>query len=236
MLQLVIVIVLSYLIGSIPSSVWLGKIFKGIDLRGHGSGNAGMTNAYRVLGWKIAVGVGVIDFLKGFIAAYYFSRLALSMSGEPLVFYETWQADYFLRVIAGLVAVFGHMFPLYANFKGGKGVMTACGMLYGVAVVSTIAVSASFLTFVSLVWTTRYVSLASLVASILYPSALLFMRFYLGMYVDGSLLVLASAVALGIIVKHHTNIKRLLSGNENRIEFGKKCDSNSVAENSSSVS
>lgn len=236
MLQLGIVIILSYLIGSVPSSVWLGKLFKGIDVRDHGSGNAGMTNAYRVLGWQIAVGVGIIDFLKGFIAAYYFSRLALSMSGEPLVFFETWQADYFLRVIAGLVAVFGHMFPLYANFKGGKGVMTACGMLYGVAVVSTIAVSASFLTFVFLVWATRYVSLASVVASLLYPTILLLMRFYLDMYVDGSLLVLATAVALGIVIKHHTNIKRLLSGEENRIQFGKKCDSAGVPENSSSVS
>lgn len=222
MTQLFTVLVLSYLIGSIPSSVWLGKLFKGIDVREHGSGNAGMTNAYRVLGWKIALGVGAMDFLKGFIAAYYFSRLVMGFEGEPVVFYETWKVEYFFRVIAGLTAVFGHMFPLFASFRGGKGVMTACGMLYGVAIVSTISVSIAFLTFVGLVWLTRYVSLASVTAAVLYPSILLFMRYQLDMYVDGSLLVLASAVAIGIVVKHHSNIKRLLQGKENRISFDKK--------------
>lgn len=222
MTQLFTVLVLSYLIGSIPSSVWLGKLFKGIDVREHGSGNAGMTNAYRVLGWKIALGVGAMDFLKGFIAAYYFSRLVMGFEGEPVVFYETWKVEYFFRVIAGLTAVFGHMFPLFAGFRGGKGVMTACGMLYGVAIVSTISVSIAFLTFVGLVWSTRYVSLASVTAAVLYPSILLFMRYQLDMYVDGSLLVLASAVAIGIVVKHHSNIKRLLQGKENRISFDKK--------------
>lgn len=222
MTQLFTVLVLSYLIGSIPSSVWLGKLFKGIDVREHGSGNAGMTNAYRVLGWKIALGVGAMDFLKGFIAAYYFSRLVMGFEGEPVVFYETWKVEYFFRVIAGLTAVFGHMFPLFAGFRGGKGVMTACGMLYGVAIVSTISVSIAFLTFVGLVWSTRYVSLASVTAAVLYPSILLFMRYQMDMYVDGSLLVLASAVAIGIVVKHHSNIKRLLQGKENRISFDKK--------------
>lgn len=232
MYHLLLVIILGYLVGSIPSSVWLGKLFKGVDLREQGSGNAGMTNAYRVLGWKIALGVGVMDFLKGFIASYFFSRLAMTLDGETLVFFSNWQEDYFLRVIAGLAAVFGHMFPLYAGFRGGKGVMTACGMLYGVAVVSTIAVSIAFITFIILVWTTRYVSLASVVASSLYPTTLLIMKYQLGMYVDGSLLVLASAVAVGIIVKHHANIKRLVTGQENQINFKKKCDSVTASENS----
>lgn len=222
MSHLLLLLLLSYLIGSIPSSVWLGKLFKGIDLRNYGSGNAGMTNAYRVLGLKIALGVGVVDFLKGFIAAYYFSRLIMGFEGEPIVFYETWKVEYFTRVIAGLTAVFGHMFPLFAGFRGGKGVMTACGMLYGVAIVSTISVSISFITFVLLVWATRYVSLASVTSAVLYPSILLFMRYQLDMYVDGSLLVLASAVAIGIVVKHHTNIKRLIKGEENKIQFGAK--------------
>lgn len=231
MYHLLLVIALGYLIGSIPSAVWLGKLFKGIDLRDFGSGNAGMTNAYRVLGWKVAIGVGAMDFLKGFIASYFFSRLATSLDGDTIVFFATWQEDYFLRVIAGLAAVFGHMFPLYAGFRGGKGVMTACGMLYGVAIVSTIAVSIAFITFVLLVWLTRYVSLASVTASLMYPSILLLMKYQLGMYVDGSLLVLASAVAIGIVVKHHTNIKRLFSGEENQINFKKKCDTVSTQEN-----
>lgn len=233
MFHLFLVIILGYLIGSVPSAVWLGKLFRGIDLREQGSGNAGMTNAYRVLGWKIALGVGLMDFLKGFIASYFFSRLVMSLDGEAIVFFSTWQEDYFLRVIAGLAAVFGHMFPLYAGFRGGKGVMTACGMLYGVAVVSTIAVSISFVTFIILVWSTRYVSIASVAASVLYPTSLLIMKYQLGMYVDGSLLVLASAVAIGIIVKHHTNIKRLFLGQENQIEFKKKCDTVSASESSS---
>lgn len=234
MIHLLLVILLGYLIGSVPSSVWLGKLFKGMDLREHGSGNAGMTNAYRVLGWKIALSVGIMDFLKGFIASYFFSRLVMNLDGETLVFFSTWQEDYFLRVIAGLAAVFGHMFPLYAGFRGGKGVMTACGMLYGVAIVSTISVSIAFITFVLLVWLTRYVSLASVTASIMYPTILLLMKYQLDMYVDGSLLVLASAVAIGIIVKHHTNIKRLFTGQENQISFSKKCDTIPASENSSS--
>jgi len=233
MYHLLLVIVLGYLIGSIPSAVWLGKLLKGMDLREHGSGNSGMTNAYRVLGWKIALSVGAMDFLKGFIASYFFSRLAMTLDGEAVVFFSTWQEDYFLRVIAGLAAVFGHMFPLYAGFRGGKGVMTACGMLYGVAIVSTISVSIAFITFILLVWTTRYVSLASVTASILYPTVLLVMKYQLDMYVDGSLLVLASAVAIGIIVKHHANIKRLFTGKENQINFKKKCDSVTTPENSS---
>jgi len=235
MYHLLLVIVLGYLVGSIPSSVWLGKLFKGTDLREHGSGNAGMTNAYRVLGWKIALGVGTMDFLKGFIASYFFSRLAMGLDGEAIVFFASWQEDYFLRVIAGLAAVFGHMFPLYASFRGGKGVMTACGMLYGVAIVSTIAVSISFITFILLVWSTRYVSLASVTASILYPTALLIMKYQLGLYVDGSLLVLASAVAIGIIVKHHANIKRLFTGKESQIDFKKKYNSVSSPEKESTT-
>lgn len=210
-----IIILLSYLIGSIPTAVWVGKLFYGIDIREHGSGNAGATNTFRVLGWKSGVLVSLIDILKGFVAAYYVSQLGFWLGGIPMYAFNIWNIDIFMRVVAGLFAVVGHMYPLYAGFKGGKGVITAAGMLFGIEPVS---ISLALSVFLILLFTTRYVSLASIIASISYPLFLLFMRYVLGMTeLDGSLMVFSSAVAIGIVLKHTGNIKRLMNGTENRI-------------------
>jgi len=212
-LSIGVVIVLSYLLGSIPSSLWVGKIYKGVDIRNHGSGNAGATNTFRLLGWKAGVVVSLIDLGKGFASAFYVSQLAFIISGEVVVF-PNWDSVLFTQVIAGIFAVVGHMYPLYANFSGGKGVMTAAGMLLAIEPISIVV---SVIVFIITLFTSRYVSLASILAAFVYPISLLTLRYIMQWTIDGSLIIFGSAIAIGIIVKHHGNIKRLLNGTENRV-------------------
>lgn len=213
MVSFIAIILLSYLLGSIPTSVWVGKVFKKVDIRDHGSGNAGATNTFRVLGWKAGSAVALIDITKGFVAAYYISQLGYNIGDVPASI-GPWETDIFMRLIAGISAVIGHMYPLYAGFSGGKGVITAAGMLFGI---EPISISITLVIFLIILFTSRYVSLASIGASFVYPNCLLIMRYVFEMPIDGSLIVLTAATALFIIVKHHANIKRLFNGNENRI-------------------
>lgn len=210
---LLIVALISYLIGSIPTSLWVGKIYKKIDLRKHGSGNLGATNTFRILGWKAGLVVSLIDFSKGFASAYYVSRIAYEFGSIPTVF-SGWETDVFVMIFAGLFAVLGHMFPLYAHFKGGKGVLTSCGMLYAI---EPISISIAFSIFFIILFSTRYVSLASMIGTFTHPLILLILRYGFEKDIDGSLIVISSIVSLVIIVKHHGNIKRLFNGTENRI-------------------
>jgi glycerol-3-phosphate acyltransferase PlsY len=212
-LSLVVIIVLSYLIGSIPTSIWVGKSIKGIDIRNFGSGNAGATNTFRILGWKAGVIVSVIDMTKGFVASEWISQLGYYIGDIPTV-YSGWETGVMLKIIAGLFAVIGHMFTLFAGFRGGKGVITAAGMLYAL---DPISISLALAIFFLILFTTRYVSLASMLATASYPLINLFIRYVLGYHVDGSLIVISSITALFILIKHTSNIKRLLSGTENRI-------------------
>ena len=215
MFSFIVIIVLSYLIGSIPTSVWIGKLTKGVDIREHGSGNAGATNTFRVLGWKAGTVVSLIDLSKGFVAAFYISQIGFALGEMPEVLFGVWNIDSTMRVIAGTSAVIGHMYPLYAGFKGGKGVITAAGMLYGIEPVSiSLALSLFFIIMV----VSRYVSLASILASISYPLFLILLRYAFGFeQIDGSLMVISSAIALFIVIKHKSNISRLMNGTENRI-------------------
>ncbi|MEX0771733.1 MAG: glycerol-3-phosphate 1-O-acyltransferase PlsY [Balneolales bacterium] len=208
-----LIIVLSYLLGSIPTSLWMGKLYKGIDIRDYGSGNAGATNTFRMLGWKAGIVVSLIDLAKGFTAAYYISQLGYHVGDVPTVI-SAWETDIFMRIIAGGSAVLGHMYPLYASFKGGKGVITAAGMLFGIEPYS-IAIVLVF--FAIVLFTTRYVSLASIVGSILYPISLLIFRYMLNWDIDGSLIVLSAIIASIIVIKHKGNIQRLMGGTESRI-------------------
>lgn len=214
MISLVVIIVLSYLLGSIPTSVWVGKISRGIDIREHGSGNAGATNTFRILGWKAGLVVSLIDLGKGFVAAFYISQIGFAVGEVPTVI-GVWELDTTMRMIAGASAVAGHMYPLYAKFKGGKGVITAAGMLYGI---EPISISLALIIFALVLFTSRYVSLASIIASISYPLFLITLRYGFGFEgIDGSLMVISTIIALTIVVKHHANIRRLMDGNENRI-------------------
>lgn len=216
MLAFIVIIVLSYLIGSIPSSVWVGKLTKGVDIREHGSGNAGATNTFRVLGWKAGTVVSLIDIAKGFVAAFYISQIGFALGEMPEVLWGVWELDTTMRIVAGVAAVIGHMYPLYAGFKGGKGVITAAGMLYGI---EPISISLALSVFLIILFTSRYVSLASIIATLSYPIFLISLRYFFGFAeIDGSLMVLSGAISLFIVIKHRANIKRLIDGNENRIK------------------
>lgn len=215
MLALAVVIILSYLVGSIPSSIWVGKIVKGVDIRNHGSGNAGATNTFRLLGWKPGVAVLLIDFFKGFASSFWISTLAYSIASGPVVLFSFWEVDAFLKITCGVVAVIGHMFPIYANFDGGKGMAAAAGMLCGIEPVS---VGLTAIVFLVVMGASRYVSLASLVSAFIYPLILVVLRYGYGWSIDGSILIFAGMVGLGIIIKHKGNIRRLLQGEENRVQ------------------
>jgi len=203
----------SYLVGSIPSSIWVGKLVKGVDIRNHGSGNAGATNTFRLLGWPSGVAVLAIDFFKGFASSFWISQLAYHIGSGPVTF-SFWDVDPFLMIMCGVFAIVGHMFPLYANFDGGKGMATAGGMLCGIEPVS---VGIATVVFVTIMLISRYVSLASLVTAFVYPLLLVMMRYGFEWDIDGSILLLGGVVGLAIIIKHRGNIKRLMNGTENRV-------------------
>lgn len=213
MLSTLTVLLISYVLGSIPSAIWVGKIYKGVDVREHGSGNAGTTNTFRVLGVPAGVTVFAMDFMKGFIPSFWLSAIAFDLFAGPLA-PPNWDVEAFLKIACGLFAVIGHMFPLFARFKGGKGAATACGMLFGV---EPISIAISFVMFGLIILITKYVSLASITATLLYPINLLVMRYGLDIEIDGSIIVFAIIVASGIIYKHKSNIQRLIDGTENRV-------------------
>ncbi len=215
MLAIFVVVTISYFIGAIPSSLWMGKIFFKVDIREHGSGNAGATNTFRILGWKAGTIVLLFDFGKGLLSTLVISQLAWHIGSGPVTLYANWEVDSMILILCGVAAVIGHMFPIYANFSGGKGAATACGMLYGIEPVS---ISISLAVFLIVMFSTRYVSLGSITSAFIYPFSQLILRYLFNWDIDGSIIVFSSVIAAGIIIKHKGNIKRLLEGNENRVE------------------
>ncbi len=222
MLSTLTVLLISYVLGSIPSAIWVGKVYKGIDVREHGSGNAGTTNTFRVLGIPAGITVFAMDFMKGFVPSFWLSLLAFQLMEPPFsgpLSPPNWDVEAFLKISCGLFAVIGHMYPLFARFKGGKGAATACGMLFGIEPVS---IAISFVMFGLIILITKYVSLASITATLLYPINLLVMRYGLDLEVDGSIIVFALIVATGIIYRHRSNIQRLRDGTESKVGESKK--------------
>lgn len=215
MFSLLSVVLICYLIGAIPSSLWYGKMVHRIDIREHGSGNAGATNTFRILGWKAGTLVLLFDFGKGLICTLFVSRLAYEVGSGPVSFYQGWDVDSMVLIISGVAAVFGHMFPVYAGFSGGKGAATACGMLYGI---EPLSISITLALFLIIMFSTHYVSLASITGAFVYPFSQLVLRYGFDWHIDGSIIIFSSVIALVIIIKHKGNIKRLIEGNENRIE------------------
>ncbi len=201
------------MVGSIPTSVWTGKYFFKLDIRDHGSGNAGATNVFRVLGWKAGVFTALVDMAKGAFAALVISQIKYDALPE---FMTAWEIGTFLALLAAAMAVVGHMFPLYAKFKGGKGVATASG---GLIALAPFAVLLAALTFAIVLISTRYVSLSSLLAAAIFPVSLAVRKYYLGSEtVSTSLVVFGVLLSAGIIWAHRSNISRLLKGNENRVK------------------
>jgi glycerol-3-phosphate acyltransferase PlsY len=200
-MQEFLLIVVAYMIGSIPTAVWVSKFFFGIDIRDYGSGNAGATNTFRVLGTSWGSFVMVVDILKGVLASFLYLLLP---------YYLTNQLDRTNFMIGlGLAAVLGHIFPIWAGFKGGKGVATVFGMVIAIQPLVAISVVAVFLLVLYL---TRFVSLSSILASLALPVLILVV------FNEPELLyrVFAIAVALLVIVTHQKNIGRLLNGNESK--------------------
>lgn len=197
---------IAYLLGSIPSSVWIGKAFFGIDVREHGSGNAGATNTLRVLGKPAGFTVLFLDFLKGFLAASLVFAFGQLSGSEHLME---------LKMLFGACAVVGHIYPVFAGFRGGKGIATLIGVVGGMDWMLALA---CFITFVIIVAVTRYISVGSMLSGLL--SGL-----YAGLIHDWqemNLVYFCMVVGILVVYTHRANIKRLLAGNENRFSLAGK--------------
>lgn len=207
MLLNIVLVLVAYLLGSIPSAVWIGKKYYGIDVREHGSKNAGATNTLRVLGKKAALPVFLLDFFKGF-AAVELSYLS--------TFYAEGDTDalFYYRLAISVAVVVGHMLPVFAGFKGGKGVATTAGVMLAL---QPVALLLSFITFIIIFALTRYVSLSSMVGGALFPIYIAFI-----FHGDTKQIVFGVVVAVLLIFTHRKNIKRLLNGTESKTTFKSK--------------
>jgi glycerol-3-phosphate acyltransferase PlsY len=214
--NLFIVFLISYIIGSIPTSIIATKISNAGDIRKFGSGNAGGTNVLRMLGWKIGVAVILFDLFKGVVASYYVPQLF--WNPNPLPFNNaTPFADYtVVQIICGIAAVSGHIWTLFAGFKGGKGVATGAGMVLGLAPVEFIVALVVF-AVVFTAW--RYVSLGSIAAALAIPLTMFLRENIFLVDIPGyhTLVYFAIGVSLLIVFTHRENIKRLLAGTENKL-------------------
>jgi glycerol-3-phosphate acyltransferase PlsY len=196
-----IVLLVAYLMGSIPTAVWVGKVFYGVDVREHGSGNAGATNTFRVLGKSAGIPVLLIDALKGWVAVM-LPVWFLGGFDSPVLFEN-------FRVTCGAMAVIGHVFPVFAGFRGGKGVATLMGVAFGMFPMAALGGVALFLLVLLF---THYVSLGSILASIGYGLFLLLVE---KVHHDATI-IFAVMIPLLVILTHKANIQRLISGNESR--------------------
>jgi glycerol-3-phosphate acyltransferase PlsY len=190
---------LAYLLGSIPTSVWLGRAIKGVDLREEGSGNAGATNAFRVLGKPIGSAVLLLDMLKGFLAV----NLTL-LQDEIAPETEGWMI---LKISLGLLAVVGHIFPVFAGFRGGKGVATITGVALAIHPFAALAAMGVYLLVFLL---TRISAMGSLLAVLTYPVWIIwvFSSDYL------TIRIFSLVVVMLVLITHRSNIRRLIQGEE----------------------
>ena len=215
MVNMVIVVLLSYIVGSIPTSVMLSKWKHGFDIRTKGSGNAGGTNVFRVLGWRSGIFVMAMDVLKGVIATTIVARLFWD---PTLPFYNHTPFDDFtiIQMICGGAAIIGHVWTVFAGFRGGKGIATGAGMLIGI-VPTEFAVSVAV--FLVVVFAYRYVSLGSIAAASAFPLSLIFRYNILNDEIHSyrTLVFFSVGVALFLIYAHRANIRRLIDGTENKI-------------------
>jgi len=210
MISLFIVVALGYLIGSVPTSILVSKYLKGIDIRNFGSGNAGGTNVWRTLGWKAGITVMLLDVAKGWVSAYYIAQFGYENGLiSPLI----------VQILAGISAILGHVYPIFAKFKGGKGVGTAAGMLIAIY---PLALLFCFSVFLLVAFSTKYVSLASILATITLPISLYLIELYTEQPTPPTHFYFAVFVVFFILFTHRSNIGRLLKGEENKFGSAKK--------------
>ena len=219
MLNLLVIILLSYLVGAIPTSIIMSKLVKGIDIRKHGSGNAGGSNVFRVMGWKYGITVILLDATKGMIAVLLVSRLYFGNFPFPNA---TPFDDFTLvQIIAGVAAILGHIWTIFAGFKGGKGIATGLGILVSIV---TIDMLLGLVVFAIVVGVSKYISLGSLAAAVSVPLIMIIRENVFGVDISGYHTVLPLAIVLAFLVMytHKSNIGRLINGNENKISLSKK--------------
>lgn len=203
-------LILAYFCGSIPTAVWIGQAFYGVDVREYGSGNAGATNTFRVLGKKAGVPVMLIDILKGWTATSLATFIGVSTTGGPhsnLVSYQ---------LALGIAAVMGHLFPVFAGFRGGKGIATLFGMVLAVNLDAALFCVSVFILVLLI---TKYVSLSSITAGFAY---LVGVTFFFNKYTNNLVVIFGMLICLLILVTHQKNIERLLKGKESRVNLFKK--------------
>lgn len=213
LLRLIIIVIQSYLIGSIPSALLVSKMVFGFDIRDKGSGNMGSTNAMRVLGVKWGLIVQLADILKGLTAVL---LVALFFDTEmPFVNRTPFEDATVVQLIAGMVAVIGHIWSVFAGFRGGKGINTSVGMLIAVAPVE---VAVALGVFLLMLFASGYVSLGSIIAAVTVPSTMVFRHNILGVDIEGYHTLVYFLIALSSIViyAHRANLHRLVAGTENR--------------------
>ncbi len=194
-----LVVILSYIIGSIPFGLIIGKLFYKIDVREHGSHNIGASNIYRTLGPIAGIATLILDFLKGFVPVYIIKILPTGTIG--------------LAITAGIFSILGHAFSIFLKFRGGKAVATSTGVFTALFPLPTFI---TFIIFVIIVWLSKFVSLGSMLSAVFLPVLVAVFNY--------DLLSICFAVCIGILVVilHHENIKRLITGKENRFNFKPK--------------
>ncbi len=217
--NLLFIIILSYLVGSIPVSIILTKALKGVDIRDFGSGNAGGTNVSRVLGKRFGVLVIILDAMKGVIAVVLISRLYFGSFPFP----NTTPFDDFtlVQIIAGVSAVIGHIWTIFAGFKGGKGIATGLGVLVSIV---TLDMLLGLGVFVIVVYFSKYISLASMSAAVSVPLIMIIRENIFNVTIPSyhTILPFAIGLALLVIFTHRANVERLLTGKESKISLSKK--------------
>lgn len=206
MMILIAGIIGAYLLGSIPTAVWYGKAFFAIDVREYGSGNAGATNSFRVLGKKAGIIVMMVDVLKGWFAAQ--SAIILAYYGvikiDDLILYQS---------AFGIAAVLGHIFPVYAKFQGGKGIATLLGMVLSIHIEASLV---CVLVFFIVLIISKYVSLGSMLAALAFPLVLLMPRFYPD---EPFLIAFGFVIFFIVVITHQKNIIRIINGEENKAKI-----------------
>jgi acyl phosphate:glycerol-3-phosphate acyltransferase len=203
-------LIAAYLFGSIPTAVWIGQAFYGIDVREYGSGNAGATNTFRVLGKKPGIAVMTLDIFKGYTATNLAYLIGLSVTGPHS---SVQFANYQLAL--GITAVMGHLFPVFAGFRGGKGIATLFGMILAVHFPAAML---CVLVFVSVLLISKYVSLSSILAGFTFPLSIIFVF----QSPIRSVVLYGMCICVLILVTHQKNIERLLKGKESKVFLFKK--------------
>jgi len=200
-------LIVAYLLGSVPSAVWVGRVFYDTDVREYGSGNAGATNTFRVLGVRAGIPVLLMDMMKGFIAVQIAVWLGMYLPGT--------QQQINFKLALGVSALIGHIFPVYVGFRGGKGVASLLGVLIAVQPPAALICAGVFLLTFLL---SRFVSLSSMMAALSYPCIIMFVYKETIPTVN----IFALAVAILVITTHQKNIERLLKGTESKVSFFSK--------------